>query len=70
MTRQRAQRLAMQWATVLTQMDIPDELRDVSLPRPRRDNRLTIRQNAPQSGERRLVRPRERDEASGAPGNG
>jgi Domain of unknown function (DUF4166) len=35
MTHQRLQRVAMQWATALTQMNIPDELRRVPLPQPR-----------------------------------
>jgi Domain of unknown function (DUF4166) len=40
MTRHRLQRVAMQWATVLTQMNIPDELRRVSPPRPFTDTTL------------------------------
>jgi hypothetical protein len=40
MTRQRLQRVAMQWGTVLTSMNIPDELRRVSPPRPRSDGSL------------------------------
>jgi hypothetical protein len=40
MTRHRLQRVAMQWAKVLTHMSIPDELRHVSPPRPRSDGSL------------------------------
>jgi hypothetical protein len=40
MTRQRLQRVAMQWATVLTHMSIPDEMRHVSPPRPHSDGSL------------------------------
>jgi hypothetical protein len=40
MTRHRLQRVAMQWATVLTHMSVPDELRRVSPPRPRSDTSL------------------------------
>jgi hypothetical protein len=38
MTRQRLQRVAMQWAATLTSMTIPDELREVAAPPP--DNSL------------------------------
>jgi len=40
MTRHRSQQLAMQWATALTQMNIPNELRRVSPPQPRSDESL------------------------------
>jgi Domain of unknown function (DUF4166) len=40
MTRHRLQRVAMQWATVLTHMNIPDELRRLPPPRPPSDRSL------------------------------